>query len=234
MQWFIFFLTILVSSANLLDFLIGAQGNKRLRAALFSFYMATEAGDWQTLYRVPAQIMLKYMGKVFGGKLISVRYVASVWLVSASIYTVLFTALAVFSVGSLYFQHRENSLCESFVTEQTTNETVWQYLNTILFFYKMGWTTIAQNFFLDLASWATSVILFRVIISARGKIAVSVVGLSPAVILAMILGSLISYFPLARISTALTHTEHASSLAMMAAGVAVQTKGLGSALCSAR
>jgi transposase len=35
-------------------------------------------------------------------------------------------------------------------------------------------------------------------------------------------------------ASALTHTEHASSLAMMAAGVAVQTKGLGSALCSAR
>lgn len=57
----ILFLTLLVSLANLIDFLVGEKGNKKIKERIIDMYAFFEEGDLTELYKAPAAITRAFL-----------------------------------------------------------------------------------------------------------------------------------------------------------------------------
>jgi hypothetical protein len=81
MHWVIVVLTIMISLANLGDFIFGEKGNRQLLSKLSSYYVAV-GGDWKATYQVPARKMNEFLIHIFGHNFFLYLFKVAIYSVS--------------------------------------------------------------------------------------------------------------------------------------------------------
>src|ERR1700688_1233137 len=90
-------LAILVAIALMADSLVSEEEDVKVKNKLADFCVAVKAGDWTVLYRCPASGVLRFIDRIFGRKLFTLRYVIATVGLSALMSALFFCASMIWS-----------------------------------------------------------------------------------------------------------------------------------------
>jgi hypothetical protein len=181
--------TFVVAAGWLIDFLLGAPGNRKLKDVLANFYISLEEGDWTVLYRYPASALLQFMVHVVGPNPFSFRYFLRTTIVSA------IATLLLFSVSLIW------SYVHSIFTEtKCPIPPLAQFLQIPAYMADFLFLAVLLNIIVDYFSWSITQVGLKRIAVLRGAKPVMLVLLTPVAVFVLLYIIYGLYLPLALIT----------------------------------
>jgi hypothetical protein len=148
-------IAILISLGQFSDFLLGSRGNRNIKDRLEKFYFSIELGDWSLLYRFPANALLRFIYKLTGSRILSLRFALKTIIISI-IMTALFliSYLTFVYIQAVVHHHTDKCPAPPFLM---TFVGVPVYLSGVLR------DVFCANAVFDILTWSVTIVGLRIV-----------------------------------------------------------------------